>query len=260
MSRKSFYDILEVSQDASIQTIADAFKRLALKYHPDMVVHLDKRSQRKALKRMQSISEAFATLRNQRSRDLYDRCLREGLDFAVESWHLGTPPSTAEGQAAVARAAAQTSRAPNPAPAKKVLDAILNLPGMTQHDCSSSDEYFDFIVSGRLKAHRYLIHLKSLDAVGVEDLLGIINYADQLQDVKQTLLTKAYHSFVIVGRRLDDTLSVRATAEQYNARMRRAQRGQPVRGLVLVTEGEAKPFVPYGEYLYPSFGSMLLKR
>ena len=255
MARKTFYELLHVDNSATPASITEAFRRLALKYHPDKVVHLDVLAQRKALRRMQAISEAFATLRDPNSRALYDRCLREGLDYAIEQWNLKTSdvsPSSAVKSETTPKDSTQSQRATN------VLTAILNLPGMMNNTYSDDDEYFDYIVKGRIKGHRYLIHIKNLESIGVEDLMGIISYADQLTDEAGMLLTKAYHSYVVLGRELDDTLRVRATAEQYNSRMRRAQRGQPVRGLVLITDGERKPYVPYGEYLCPSYTTLAL--
>ena len=255
MARKTFYELLHVDKNATPASITEAFRRLALKYHPDKVVHLDVTAQRKALRRMQAISEAFATLRDPNSRALYDRCLREGLDYAIEQWNLKTNDYTTgdEGQAEPAQAEGEQSQR-----ATAVLTAILNLPGMMNNTYSAEDEYFDYIVKGRIKGHRYLIHIKNLDSIGVEDLMGIISYADQMSDEAGMLLTKAYHSYVVMGREMDDTLRVRATAEQYNSRMRRAQRGQPVRGLVLITDGERKPYVPYGEYLCPAYTTLAL--
>ncbi len=254
LARKTFYELLQVEKSATSASINEAFRRLALKYHPDKVVHLDVTAQRKALRRMQAISEAFATLRDPDSRALYDRCLRDGLDYAIEQWNLKTGDFAAE--ETTGQAGQQSNL--NSQRATSVLDAILGLPGMMNNSTSDEDEYFDYIVKGRIKGHRYLIHIKNLDSIGVEDLMGIINYADQLTDEAGMLLTKAYHSYVVLGREMDDTLRVRATAEQYNSRMRRSQRGQPVRGLVLITDGERRPYVPYGEYLCPAYTTLNL--
>jgi len=255
VARKTFYDLLNVPADATPEVIAEAFKALALQFHPDRVVHLDDTSQQRALRRMQAISEAFATLRNPATRALYDRCLREGLDYAIEQWNLQPPAPEQQGKGSPAPVRPGPSRV-DPARAARVVEAIMALPGMAQASCSQSDNYFDYVLSGRLKAHRYLIHLKNLDAIGVEDLVGIINYADQVGDESGALLSKAYHSYVLVGRSLDDTVHVRATAEQYNARMSRTVRGEPIRGLVLVLDGQRKPYVPYGEYLCPAFTTL----
>jgi len=35
MKKKSYYDVLEVSEDASGEEIKRAYRRLALKWHPD---------------------------------------------------------------------------------------------------------------------------------------------------------------------------------------------------------------------------------
>ena len=260
VARRTFYDLLKVEKNASAETITDAFKRLALKFHPDKVVHLGLAKQKKALRRMQAISEAYSTLRDPRARALYDRCLREGLDFAVEQWNLNLYDEEEQKPSGKVSSYDEASKSERPEAKRApiVLDEILGLPGMMNSAHSSEDEYFDYVIRGRMKGHRYLIHIKELDTIGVEDLMGIMNYADQIGDESNMLLTKAYHSYVLLGRGLEDSLRVRAATEQYNARMSRSRRGEPVRGLVLITEGDSRPYVPYGEYLCPSYGNLNL--
>ena len=62
---KDFYDVLGVKKDASKAEIADAFKRLALQYHPD------RNKDREANRRFAEISRAYAVLSDDWMRVLY---------------------------------------------------------------------------------------------------------------------------------------------------------------------------------------------
>lgn len=58
MSTKSYYDILEISKDASENEIKKAYKRLALKWHPDKNPEYLKEAEQ----RFKEISEAYEVL------------------------------------------------------------------------------------------------------------------------------------------------------------------------------------------------------
>lgn len=63
---KDFYNVLGVSRDASKEEIAEAFRRLALKYHPDRNIDQE------ANARFAEISQAYAVLHDDERRELYD--------------------------------------------------------------------------------------------------------------------------------------------------------------------------------------------
>lgn len=65
-TRRDYYDVLGVSRDADEKTIKDAFRRLALKYHPDRSKEPD------AEARFKEIAEAYAVLSDPRKRADYD--------------------------------------------------------------------------------------------------------------------------------------------------------------------------------------------
>jgi len=68
--RLTFYHVLGVEPDATEQDIRTAFRRLALKHHPDRFRGDDRQ---RAEKQFQSITEAFNVLSNAESREKYDR-------------------------------------------------------------------------------------------------------------------------------------------------------------------------------------------
>ena len=73
----TYYDTLGVERDAPDEEIRKAFRRLALKYHPDRFGG-DQRVD--AEERFQGITEAFNVLSNPESREKYDKEISQGTD------------------------------------------------------------------------------------------------------------------------------------------------------------------------------------
>lgn len=61
------YDVLEVSRDASQDEIKKAYRRMAMKYHPDKVASLGEAAQQAATRKYQKVQEAYELLKNQAS-------------------------------------------------------------------------------------------------------------------------------------------------------------------------------------------------
>jgi curved DNA-binding protein CbpA len=79
----SLYDTLGIERDASDQDIRKAFRRLALKYHPDRFSG-DQRAG--AEERFQGITEAFNVLSHPESREKYDKEISQGTaDKAMDA-------------------------------------------------------------------------------------------------------------------------------------------------------------------------------
>ena len=74
----TLYDTLGVERDAPDQDIRKAFRRLALKHHPDRFA-TDQRAE--AEERFQSITEAFNVLSHPESREAYDKDISQGTDI-----------------------------------------------------------------------------------------------------------------------------------------------------------------------------------
>lgn len=73
-----YYDILEVPRSATDQDIKKAYRKLALKWHPDK--NPDNKEQ--AEEKFKLISEAYDVLSDKQKRDVYDRYGKEGLTGA----------------------------------------------------------------------------------------------------------------------------------------------------------------------------------
>lgn len=70
-----YYEILEISKNANGDEIKKAYRKLALKYHPDQ-----NQGDKKAEDRFKLINEAYQALSDPEKRTLYDRYGKEGLD------------------------------------------------------------------------------------------------------------------------------------------------------------------------------------
>lgn len=75
MTGQSYYEILEVSKTATEADIKKAYRKHALKWHPDK----NPDNQKEAEKRFKEISEAYEVLSDKKKRDIYDRHGKEGL-------------------------------------------------------------------------------------------------------------------------------------------------------------------------------------
>ena len=65
---KEFYRILEVSETATQEEIKKAYRKLALKYHPDK----NPDNQEEAKKKFQEVSKAYEILGSEERRKRYD--------------------------------------------------------------------------------------------------------------------------------------------------------------------------------------------
>jgi len=88
VSKRSFYEILGVSKDATDREIKKAYRKAALKWHPDK--HPQEKRE-KASKRFTRISNAYEVLIDEEKRKIYDVSGEEGLKHRSGGGGSGFP-------------------------------------------------------------------------------------------------------------------------------------------------------------------------
>lgn len=76
---QTYYEILEVTHDASLQDIKKAYRKLALKHHPDRNSPSEKKA---ATVKFRQVNEAYEVLSDEERRRQYDLELRQGTASA----------------------------------------------------------------------------------------------------------------------------------------------------------------------------------
>uniref|UniRef100_A0A0B7A4F5 J domain-containing protein n=1 Tax=Arion vulgaris TaxID=1028688 RepID=A0A0B7A4F5_9EUPU len=71
----SYYEVLGIEKIATEQDIKKAYRRLALKWHPDK----NPENKEEAKRKFQEISEAYDILSDKKKREVYDRYGKEGI-------------------------------------------------------------------------------------------------------------------------------------------------------------------------------------
>jgi len=82
MEQLDYYEILQISRDATVAEIKKAYRKLALKYHPDK-----NPGDKEAEEKFKLINEAYGVLSDEEKRAIYDRYGKEGLERQGAGFH-----------------------------------------------------------------------------------------------------------------------------------------------------------------------------
>jgi len=82
METMDYYEILQIRRDASSAEIKKAYRKLAVKYHPDK-----NPGDKEAEEKFKYINEAYEILSNEEKRQIYDRYGKEGLERQGSGFH-----------------------------------------------------------------------------------------------------------------------------------------------------------------------------
>ena len=70
-----YYEILSVSRDADKSTLKKAYRKMAMKYHPDK-----NPGNKEAEENFKHVNEAYQVLNDEEKRSIYDRHGKQGLE------------------------------------------------------------------------------------------------------------------------------------------------------------------------------------
>src|SRR6476620_12517407 len=86
LSKRDYYEVLEVSQTATDQEIKSAYRRLAVKYHPDK-----NPNDAGAEEKFKEAAEAYSVLQDAEQRRRYDRFGHAGVSSSAGAGNWGAP-------------------------------------------------------------------------------------------------------------------------------------------------------------------------
>ena len=86
MSKRDYYEVLAVSRTATDQEIKSAYRRLAIKYHPDK-----NPNDASAEEKFKEAAEAYSVLSDQEQRKRYDRFGHAGVSSSAGAGTWGAP-------------------------------------------------------------------------------------------------------------------------------------------------------------------------
>lgn len=84
-TKRDYYEVLGVSRQATTEEIKRAFRRLAVKHHPDR----NRQNKEEARERFKEVSEAYEVLSDPQKRSAYDRYGHDGLSGAFRHGGFG---------------------------------------------------------------------------------------------------------------------------------------------------------------------------
>lgn len=82
MAKRDFYEVLGVQKNATPEEIKKAYKKLAVKWHPDRWGDKTESEQKKAEENFKEVAEAYEVLSDENKRARYDQFGHEGLNGA----------------------------------------------------------------------------------------------------------------------------------------------------------------------------------
>lgn len=79
MSKRDYYEILGVAKTASDEEIKKAYRKLAMKFHPDRVATMADADKKQAEEKFKELQEAYAVLSDSQKKQMYDQFGHAGV-------------------------------------------------------------------------------------------------------------------------------------------------------------------------------------
>eukprot|EP01047_Picozoa_sp_COSAG01_P040177 COSAG01_NODE_3364_length_6193_cov_5.789465_5_plen_329_part_00 len=88
-SKRCFYDTLGVSKDSDDKALKKAYRKLAIKWHPDKHVSESEAAQKRAEEQFKAVAEAYDVLSDTKKRQVYDQLGHAGLEGGMPEGGMG---------------------------------------------------------------------------------------------------------------------------------------------------------------------------
>ena len=79
MSKRDYYEVLGVPKSASDDEIKKAYRKLAMKFHPDRVSTLPEAEKKKAEEKFKELQESYAVLSDPQKKQMYEQFGHAGV-------------------------------------------------------------------------------------------------------------------------------------------------------------------------------------
>lgn len=122
MTDKTYYDIIEISPNATQEEIKEAYRVVASVWHPDRFQHGTKQWER-ANEKLKQINEAYAVLKDSQKRAEYDRLLTQQRR-STEAQPPSSPRFTPEQERIIERNRERYCQALRSSPMRKFCEAL----------------------------------------------------------------------------------------------------------------------------------------
>ena len=67
MEKRDYYEVLGVPREATKEEIKKAYRKMAMKYHPDKVAHLGESFKKTADEKFKKVNEAYERIKKERN-------------------------------------------------------------------------------------------------------------------------------------------------------------------------------------------------
>lgn len=253
MARKTYYEILGVSVDASRGDIRKAYRLRAAESHPDKVMHLDEHLQEEARRRMTLVNEAYGVLGDEKKRTVYDQYLQlleekrkaaGGTDTLSQALFTSPGASKAGGSrpagaptggrsdpgGAPPEKAPPPPEVPPPPPPELQGAGLLSAleralerieTGITESNPDATfrpfrEDGFDLALMGGTLSERYLVYCWSLDRLEKSSLESFLQRVQTSTTAGQYQLQRLFTVMLVLCLKFQDQTALRQRVRDHN--------------------------------------------
>ena len=256
-AERTYYEILDVSFDASLDEIRKAYRKRASECHPDKVRNLDIEIRQLAEAKMMQINEAYKVLGDGDQRAEYDQWVKSNTDIIVNA--DGTIGAQEEEQVPQPGLSAEELIA-------KLESAIVHVKSQIMTTDASirwketAVEGFDTVLEGSRRIERFFIYLNTVDTLRPVDVEAIIDNSAALSANSKFLLNKKYSLFLVLYLDAEDDDRIRSDIRNFNqlALQQSGGRRAGTNMVAMLNIASGELFFPYVKGFQPDLQELAL--